>query len=75
MDALTVEAAPRSITRAQYTALIEAAGFAVADVVSLEFRTDGIYALVFARNEDGKRTIDHTTNEINKHRVFVPVRD
>jgi hypothetical protein len=75
MDALTVEAAPRSITRAQYTAMVAAAGFDVADIVTLEFRPAGVYAVVYARDEDGKRTVDHATNEINKHRVFVPVRD
>lgn len=68
-----IEGVPATITRADYTRLIEASGFTARDIVSLEFSPDGIHAVVFAKDSDGKRIIDGET--LATHEVFVKVVD
>jgi hypothetical protein len=72
--AMTIESVPESITRADYVSLIAAAGVKPEDTVSLEFRTDGIYAVVFAKDESGNRVVD-PADGFCKHTVFIPVTD
>lgn len=63
---------PKSITREQFTALVEGAGFKVKDLVSLEFKYNGIFAEVRAYNEQGHAyTVDGET--VATHRVCIPV--
>ena len=71
---IQVDAVPASITREAYSALVAAAGFTVDDLVSLEFRSDGIYAEVYARDESGAVLFDRAQNETVRNRVFVPIR-
>jgi hypothetical protein len=69
-----IDGVPESITRAEYLALIESVGLDVKDLRSLEFRTDGIYAEVRARDTDRKLVID-SRNEMATHRIYIPVKD
>lgn len=71
----TIAAVPESITRHQYLDLIASVGFDVTDLRRLEFRTDGIYAEVFYRNEHGRQIIDPARNELVVDKVYIPVRD
>jgi len=71
----TITGVPESLTREQYTALIASVGFDVKELRSLEFKTDGIYAEVFDRNEKGNAYIDPSTDDVVINRVFIPVRD
>lgn len=72
----TIEGIPESFTREQYVALFDAVGMNPYDIMSLEFRAEGVYAVVFERDGDGERIlIDHTGDDGGwaKHRVFIPV--
>ena len=74
----TIQCVPDSISRADYIAMIRAAGFDPNNVASLTFEVDGIHAVVFERNADGMRFFaDMTTGEggYAKHDVFIPVHD
>lgn len=62
---------PKTITRDEYLALVRAVGFQTKDLVSLEFKADGIYAEVFAKAADGNRGVDGTSPAT--HRVYVRV--
>lgn len=66
---------PESITRDKYRTLLSAAGLVAEDLRSLEFRADGIYAEVLAKDESGRTRIDRANNEVVIHRVFIPVDD
>ena len=72
---MDIPGVPESMTRAQYTALIAAAGLSADNLVSLEFRPDGIHAEVFARDADGKDLVDTAKNEMMTHSIYIPVRD
>ena len=69
----TITGVPESLTREQYTALIESVGFDVKDLRRLEFRVDGVYAEVFERTDRGIR-LDTQKDEAIVNRVFIPVR-
>lgn len=64
---------PETITREQYTQLIAVTGLDPNELERLEFRADGIYATVYALNEDGRRFIDQATERPTMHRVFIRV--
>jgi hypothetical protein len=66
---------PQTITRAQYTSLLEALGLEIKDLRHLEFRYDGIYAEVFARTPEGHLRVDRQKDEVVLHKVFIPVTD
>lgn len=66
---------PETITREAYVALAVSAGFKTKDLISLEFRSDGIYAEVKAYDGDGKLLVDHAKHEVVTHRVYVRVQD
>lgn len=68
-----VPGVPREITRADYTALVEASGFSAKHLMSLEFRASGIIATAFALDAEGNRIIDG--EDAATHRVFVKVVD
>lgn len=67
---------PEQISRTYYDALIRTLGFGeLGNLRSLEFRTDGIYAEVMARNEDGRIVVDLLSNDTAMHRVYIPIVD
>lgn len=74
----TIEGVPEYITRGQYLALFAACGFEPSQIVELRMAHEGVHALVFALDADGKRRLDFTPGEEqgghHKHRVFIPVR-
>jgi len=65
---------PESITRKQYLDLFDAAGIDPRNTKELMFCTDGIYATVFARDENGARVIDPVQGPMN-HAIYIPVED
>jgi hypothetical protein len=67
---LTIEGVPEFLTRDQYLALFRSLGFVPEDISELRAAHDGVHALVFVRDADGKRRYPGA-----KHRVFIPVRD
>lgn len=72
----TISGVPESITRADYLALIGAVGFDPHDLVELTFGRNGIYAVVKARNAEGKHYEDPLErNSLAKHRIVIPVVD
>lgn len=71
---IEIQGVPESITRQQYINLVAGAGFNPAHVQSLEFRMDGIYAVVHALTEGGTVRTD-AQGEAFLHRIFVPVKD
>lgn len=71
-----IEGVPESFTREQYVALFDAVGLSPYNIMSLEFRAEGVYAVVFERDAEGQRIlIDHTGEDGGwaKHRIFIPV--
>jgi hypothetical protein len=69
----TITAVPESITRDQYLDLMRAVGFTPEGLKSLEFRPDGIYAVVIAQDDKGHDIIDKGRHEIVTHKIFIPV--
>lgn len=65
----------KTITREQYVHLIGSVGFDARDLKSLEFRVDGIYAVVMERNKHGAYVIDAERNEVATSKVFIRVVD
>lgn len=80
---VTLPGIPESIIRDEYLKLVESVGFDAKDLESLEFRWDGIYANVYATDEQGRRMVESggwagnglTSREPAMHRVFVRVED
>lgn len=76
---MTIPAVPESITRADYLRLVESVGLDPKQVRSLEFRVDGIYAVVKAKNPaTGKEILDYSPvggDELAVHRIYIPVVD
>lgn len=71
---VTVPGIPETITRERYRALVEGAGFDVNELVSLRFEVNGIYAEVYATDENGRRfTADGKT--VATHNVCIKVID
>lgn len=70
---------PESITRRQYRDLMAAVGFVPENLASLRFATDGIYASVIERDENGAARYDWTEPGDQprqvQHEVYVPVVD
>jgi len=67
---ITIEGVPEFLTRDQYVAIFAAFGFSPEDISELRAANDGVHALVFVRDENGRRHYPST-----KHRVFIPVRN
>lgn len=75
---ITIPGVPESLTRAEYVALVEGAGFTATEVNALRFTPRGIYATLLVRNADGEQIpVDATSKKIKtaKHTVFVKVVD
>lgn len=72
-----ITAVPESITREQYVALIGSFGFEAERLISLEFRADGVHAVVIEVDENGHRVTDKTRGEDGcaTSTVYVPVRE
>lgn len=64
---------PESITRAQYSALLEGLGFNFRQLQRLEFTMHGIRAEVIAVHPDGREVIDIGANTIARHDIYIPV--
>jgi hypothetical protein len=67
----TIPAAPQSITRKDYTALVRSAGFDPEQLRALRFAADGIYAEVYEADGEGRRRIERGESVIST--VFIPV--
>lgn len=74
-EGMRIPGVPASISRKHYLELIAATGLDIKNLVSLEFRTDGIYATTFVRDADGNTGVDPLGNEVLRHRVYIPVVD
>lgn len=75
---MNIPGIPETITRAEFLALQTAIGLPVEDVVSLEFRRDGVYAEVYAKDDNGEPlTADKPGDEYAPaiHKVFIRVVD
>lgn len=72
--AKSIPGVPESITREQYKALFEAAGIDPRNTKELMFCTDGIYATLIARDDNGERVIDPIQGPMN-HAIYIPVED
>jgi hypothetical protein len=73
---ITIPGVPKSIPRARYVEVIASLGFDPHELVSLEFRLDGIYATVRARGANGKAVVSlGSRNTLVEHRIFIPVED
>jgi hypothetical protein len=70
----TIEGLPEFLTRDQYVCMFSSFGLDPRHVVELRLAHDGVHALVFALDEQGKRIYEIRTESWMKHRVFVPVR-
>ncbi|MEV7962413.1 hypothetical protein [Oerskovia paurometabola] len=79
----TIDSVPEFLTPEQYTSLFAACGFEPRDVVELRLAHDGVHALVFARDQAGRKILRPSgapsgdpcgRGGAMKHRVFVPVR-
>ena len=66
-----LEGVPESFTREQYISLFQAVGLDPAQVLELNFRPDGVHAVVIAVDEQGQRIV--TRDGYAKHTVFIPV--
>lgn len=74
--AKTVTGVPTSITRTQYTALLDSLGLDPHQLKHLEFGYRSIEATVFALNPDGKRYEDPiNSNSSATHRISIPIAD
>ncbi|QDG65848.1 hypothetical protein NIBR502772_06120 [Pseudarthrobacter sp. NIBRBAC000502772] len=70
-----IEGVPESITRAAYIKLFESIGIDPRQTLEISLKADGVYATVFALNEESIRTIDNAGNGFNKHIIYIPVKD
>ena len=73
---MDIPGVPDKITREAYVQVIKALGLDPDHIRSLEFRVDGIYAEVYAPDEDGKRFLDTAPGSIGRpatHRIYIPV--
>lgn len=70
----TIEGLPEFLTRAQYIAMFSSFGIDPANVLELRLASDGVHAVVFALDANGKRMVDMQHDGYYKHRVFIPVR-
>ncbi len=68
----TIEGVPEFISHAQYLSLFEACGFDPSNVMEMRMAPDGVHALVFALDGQGRKMARQ--GEVMKHRVFIPVR-
>lgn len=68
----TIEGVPEFLTPEQYSSLFTACGFTPDVVRELRLAPDGVHALVFDLDENGRRYLDG--RGYAKHRVFIPVR-
>jgi hypothetical protein len=71
---VTITGLPDHLTREQYVGIFAAFGFDPSDVAELRAAPDGVHALVFARQPDGRRVLTRDRGYA-KHRVFIPVRN
>ena len=65
---------PERITRAQLRAVAESFGLSLDGLVALRFERDGIHAIVFARNAEGKYYLG-ADNKVATHVISIPLED
>jgi hypothetical protein len=70
-----VPGVPETISRADYLRLVRSVGFETDELASLRFAYNGIYAVVYALDSDGRRFLDKTSGEPAVHTIFVRVVD
>lgn len=75
MSQTVINGVPETIQRDDYLRLVQSAGFDLPELLSLRFAHNGIYAEVFALNDDGQRFIDETSGQPATHLIFVRVVD
>ncbi len=71
---MTIPGVPEKISRADYASLIAATGIDPLMVKSLKFLANGIHAVVFAVDENGKRILDPSAG-VAKHTIYIPIED
>lgn len=70
----TIGGIPDYITHETYIEMIRHYGFDPENLHSMTFEPDGVYAIVFALDENGKRIPHPRHNSSRKNEVFIPVR-
>jgi len=71
---MTIEGVPAFLTSTQYTDLFTNLGLDPKQLVEVRAAYDGIHALVFALDDQGKRRVDPSgRGTYFKHRIFIPV--
>lgn len=72
----TIEGVPEFLTREQYLAPLAAIGLNPDVISEIRYASDGVHALVFDRDEEGRiRYHRGKPGGAIKHRVFIPIRN
>ena len=71
----TIKGVPDSISRADYTGLIESVGFEARYLSSLTFHPNSIEAEVFSSRPDGSRIVADCGTKYERHHISIPVID
>lgn len=66
---------PEWISRKAFVLLVQSLGLDPTQLVSLSFTANGVYAEVFATNEEGKRIYDSLRDGAALHSVYIPVKE
>lgn len=67
---------PASITMRARAELIASLGFRdINDLLLLEFRPDGVYAELIARNAAGRAMLDALSGDMLAHKIYIPIQD
>lgn len=75
-----ISGVPESLTREEYLSLFRAVGIDPARALSLRFLADGVEAVVFAVDEQGKKILANDNEDLDagsgwaKHTIHIPVR-
>ncbi|WP_307076488.1 hypothetical protein [Arthrobacter pascens] len=69
---MSINGIPESISREAYLSLISATGIDPGSIRKLTLTADGIYAVVFAVDGDGRKIIEPASGAV-KHTLYIPV--
>lgn len=69
----TIPTVPESITREQWVSLFERFGFDVNDTSELRLASDGVHAVVLARDTEGNPVVEG--DSFATHDIYIPVED
>ena len=70
---MNIAGVPEAISREAYISLVRSLGLDPYQVVDLECHPEGVYAVVFTLDVEGKRMVEG--EEFAKHKIWIPVVD